>query len=246
MKHLRPVLNILRIACRHLRPCVSLTKHKTEIRTHTHTQIHAFYVLLSSTCKESHCISEAMRWTGYCIDEDQNKLCCLQLKLHDSKKSRCYKKSDLKVTVLWCGSGVRSLKCEKECRQHTKARVQHGATQVAQSLQVRIQWSLNGYKALHFYCDSWFELSSEFVHYTFLFHYPLKHSRRCSLKGFSFLLLHSVLHKNSVSPECKQSVLWLDDKTHYFQRQGLYFYLGRKRVKVYWAEKILAYFKREC
>lgn len=75
--------------------------------------------------------------------------------------------------------------------------------------RVRLQQSLKDYKALQFYYGSSFMvlglnalLNLFTTHFSFF--YPLKHNRGCSLKGFSFLLVFSVLHKNFVSPECKQ------------------------------------------
>jgi len=69
-----------------LRYCVSL---KNIARKHTHNQC----IILNTVWMESHCVSQVMRWIRYYTDENQNKLCSLQLKLHDSKKSQCSNKS---------------------------------------------------------------------------------------------------------------------------------------------------------
>lgn len=239
-------MNILRIPCRFLRLCVSLTKHNVWTHKNTCTQC----TILSSSSKESHCVSEAMRWIGYYTDENQNKLCCLQLKLHGSKKSQCCNKSDLKSLYcdvdqelgLWnlkknaCSTAkqkcnVRLLKCT-ESQGWAPAK-----TRSLKSITLSLWFFISG---------SCFEHSSEFVHYIFFFLYLLKPNRRCSLKGFRFFLVFSVLHKNSVSPECKQCALRLDDKTHYIQRHILHFYLGNRGVNVYWAENILSDIRRKC
>lgn len=127
--------------------------------------------------------------------------------------------------------------------QHSKAGLQHGATWVhktqdegsekpkrLQSIPLLSWLLISGYL---------FERSSKFSHYTIFFLYPLKPNRSCYLKGFSFLLVFFILHKNFLSPECKQCALLLDCKT--FAMIWIAFYLSNKEVNIYGAENIFPY-----
>lgn len=168
MKHLIPVLNILMYL---VYAFEVLCKFDKTQYTNTHTHMHV-------SSANSHTVNEAVRWIGYYIDENQNKLLSAA-SLHDGQKSRGCNKSNLKS--LYCDmdqdSSLWNFK-KNECS--TKRSAMWGYSS-AQRPRVRLQRSLKDYKAVHlllfFICGSWLERSSEFVHYIFFFHCWLKQQK---------------------------------------------------------------------